>query len=72
MTRPGREFENRPTFGKIIRIYQELLDRIDKTVSRVTVWRHKALQSDAYQWPVAQICLSIPATHDRISFFEVT
>ena len=29
--------------GKNMRIYHEFVDRIDKSVLRVTVWHHKAL-----------------------------
>ena len=35
--------------GKIIKIYHEFVDRVDNSVSRVTVWHHEALLSDAKQ-----------------------
>ena len=43
---------------------------IDKSVPRVTVWHHKALPSDAKQWPKGQICRSIPLTNDRFFFLH--
>ena len=36
-------------YHKNIRIYHEVVDRIDNSVSRVTAWHHEALPSDAKQ-----------------------
>ena len=37
------------TQSKNIRIYHEFVDRIHKSVPRVTAWHHEALPSDAKQ-----------------------
>ena len=41
----------------------DVVDRIDKSVLRAIVWHHKALPSDAKQWPEKQIFPSFPQTH---------
>ena len=55
------------TLDDNIRINHVLVDSLDNSVSRVTAWRHEALQSDAKQLPKGQNCLSYLQT--RVGFF---
>ena len=41
---------------------------MDKSVPRVTVWHHLAEPRDAKQWPLEQICPSVPHTHVRFLY----
>ena len=52
------------------RIPHAFVDRIDKSVPRVTVWHHSAEPRDAKQWPSGQNCLSYSQTHDRFLYYK--
>ena len=43
---------------------------MDKSVTRVTLWHHEALPSDAKKRTEGQICLSVPYTNDRLFFLH--